>query len=70
MGPGKKERYWGKNPKNVLWNDKVKTSAERKDVLRVRYKLAKERYMDIYKEEKQKVERCIYQSKKELNEQF
>ena len=26
--------------------------------------------MDVYKEEKRKVKRCIYQSKKKVNEQF
>ena len=31
---------------------------------------AKARSMEIYKEEKRKVKRCIYQSKKDVNEQF
>ena len=31
---------------------------------------AKERYMEAYREEKRKVIRCIYQSKKKINEQF
>ena len=31
---------------------------------------AKERCMEAYREEKRKVERCIYHSKKEVNEQF
>ena len=32
--------------------------------------VAKDRYTEVYKEEKRKIKRCIYQSKKELNEQF
>ena len=31
---------------------------------------AKERCMEAYKEENRMVKRCIYQSKKEVNEQF
>ena len=31
---------------------------------------AKERCMNGYKEEKRKVKRCIYQSKKKVNEHF
>ena len=30
----------------------------------------KERFMKVYREEKRKVRRCIYQSKKKVNEQF
>ena len=30
----------------------------------------KERCMEAYKEERRKVKRCIYQSKKKVNEQF
>ena len=30
----------------------------------------KERCMEAYREEKRKVKRCIYQSKKKVNEQF
>ena len=29
-----------------------------------------DRYLDIYKEENRKVEKCIYQRKREVNEQF
>ena len=29
-----------------------------------------DRCMEVYKEEKKKIKRCIYQSKKEVNEQF
>ena len=31
---------------------------------------AKERWMESYMEEERKVKRCIYQSKKDVNEQF
>ena len=31
---------------------------------------AKERCMEAYREEIRKVKRCIYQSKKKINEQF
>ena len=31
---------------------------------------ARERCLEVYKEEKRKVKRCIYQSKKEVQEQF
>ena len=36
----------------------------------VRDEITKDRCMEVYKEEKRKVKRCIYQSKKEVNEQF
>ena len=39
-------------------------------VLGARYEDAKERCMEAYKEEKIKVKRCIYESKKEVNEKF
>ena len=53
----------------------VKAATERKEaawkeVLRARYEVAKERYIKAYKEEKRKVKRCIYQIKKEVNEQL
>ena len=35
-----------------------------------RDEVAKNRDMEIYKEEKRKVKGCIYQSKKKINEQF
>ena len=31
---------------------------------------ARERSLEVYKEEKRKVKRCIYQSKEEIQEQF
>ena len=41
-----------------------------KEVLEARDEAAKERCIEAYKEEKRKVKRCIYQSKKKVNEQF
>ena len=63
------------NPKSVWWNDKVKAAVKRKadawkDVLGARDEDARERCLEDYKEEKRKVKRCIYQSKKEVQEQF
>ena len=36
--------------------------------MKARVEVAKGRCMEVYKEEKRKVKRCIYQSKKDLNE--
>ena len=52
-------RMEGKNPKNVWWNDVVKDAVERKDaarrvVLGKRNEVAKERSMEVYKQEKLK----------------
>ena len=63
-------RVGGKNPKNVWWNDVVKSAVERKEVLGLRDEVAKDRCIEIYKEEKRKVKRCINQIRKEVNEQF
>ena len=41
-----------------------------KEVLEARDEVAKDRCMEIYKEEKRKVKGCIYQSKNGVNEQF
>ena len=41
-----------------------------KEVLGARDEDATERYLEVYKEEKRKVKRCIYQSEKEVQEQF
>ena len=41
-----------------------------KQELGARDKAAKERCMEAYREMKRKVKSCIYQSKKEVNEQF
>ena len=63
------------NPKNLLWNDVVNDAVERKEaawreVLGASDDVAKDRCMEVYKEEKRKVKSCIYQSEKEVNEQF
>ena len=42
----------------------------KKDALGTREKIEKKRCMEVHKEEKRKVMRCIYQSKKKGNEQF
>ena len=58
------------NPKSVWWNNQVKSSVKRKEVLGTRDEDARERCLEAYKEEKRKVKRCIYQSKEEVQEQF
>ena len=68
-------RVGGNNPKSVWWNDEVKAADKRKEaawkeVLGARDEYAKERCRKAYKEEKRKVKIFIYQSKKEVNEQF
>ena len=65
----------GGNPKSVWWNDQVKAAVKRKEdawkeVLRTRDEDARESCLEVYKGEKKKVKRCIYQSKKEVQEQF
>ena len=44
---------WGKNPKNVGWNDKVKFAVERKEVVwkemfRPKNEVPKETCMDVF----------------------
>ena len=68
-------RVGGKNPKNVGWNDVVKAAVEikvasRKGLLGARDDDAKELYIQVYQEEKRRVKRCIYQTKREVNKQF
>ena len=48
-------RVGGKNPKNVWWNNEIKAAVRRKEVLAAS------------NEEKIKVKRCVYQSKKKVN---
>ena len=66
--------WGGRNPKNVQWNEVVKAVVERKEdgrkeILGARDEVTKDRCTEVYKE-KRKVKRCIYKSKKEVNEQF
>ena len=68
-------RVVGKNPNNVWWNNEVKADVRRKEapwkkVLAASNEEAKERCMEAYREEKIKVKKCIYQSKKKVNEHF
>ena len=41
------------------WNDDIKTAVRRKDVLAPSDEEAKERCMELYREEKRKVKGCI-----------
>ena len=59
----------------MWWNNEVKAAVRRKEaarkvVLAASNEKAKERCMKAHREKKRKVKRCIYQSKKKLNEQF
>ena len=63
------------NPKRLWWNGQVKAEVKReedgwKEVLGARYEDARESCLEVYEEEKRKVKRCIYQSDKEIQEQF
>ena len=65
----------GKNPKNLWWNDMIKASVERRRLHRRRYmelqmRLQKADVWRFRKKRREKLKRCIYQSKKEVNEQF
>ena len=60
-------RRW--EPKSVWWNYQVKPAVNRKEVLEARDEDARERCLEVYKEEKRKIKRCIYQSKG-IQEQF
>ena len=48
----------------------MRKEAAGKEMLAASDKEAKGRCMEVYREEKRKVKRCIYQSKKNVNEQF
>ena len=54
----------------MWWNNRVKAAVKMKKVLEGRDKDANERCLEVYKKEKRKVKRCIYQSKEEVQEQF
>ena len=60
-----------KKPKSVWWNDEVKAAIKRKEgawkkILGGRDEDARERCQSLQRRK----EKCIYQSKKEVNEQF
>ena len=59
----------GKNLKSVWWNEEIKAVFRRKEaawteVWASSNEEAKERCMEVYRKEKRKVKRCIYQSRK------
>ena len=60
----------GGNPKSVWWNNQVKAAVKRKEVLGARDKDVRERCLKVYKAQKRKVKRCIYQSTNEFQERF
>ena len=66
-------RVEGGNPKCGCWNDQVKVAVKKKEdawkVLGGRDENARERCLEIQKEEKRKIKTCIYLSKKEVQEQ-
>ena len=62
-------RVGGRNPKNMWYNDEVKAAVKRneatwKEVLGSRDKDAKERCLEVYKEEKRNVKRCICRTRR------
>ena len=64
-------RKW--EQKKYVWNGQVKAAVKRKkdaweEVLGAKDKGARERCLEIYKEENKKVKRYIYQSKEEVQE--
>ena len=59
----------------VWWNDQVKAAVKRKEdawkeMLGARDEDAREMCLEVYKEKKGKIKRCIYRSKEEVQEQF
>ena len=48
------------NPKSVWWDDEIKAAVRRKVVLVASKEESKERCMEMYREDKRKVKRCIY----------
>ena len=59
----------------MWWNNEVQATFKRKEaawkeVLAASNEEAKERCMEACREEKRKVERCIYQSKKKVDKYF
>ena len=49
-----------KQTKSVWWNDEVEAVVGRREVLAVSDEEEKERCMEVYREEKREVKRCIY----------
>ena len=47
-----KRGYEGKNPKSVWWNYVITPAAERKEMSGARDEIAKERCLEVYKQEK------------------
>ena len=56
----------GKNPKSVWWNNEVKVAVRRKVMLGATNEEGKGRCIEVYREEKRKVKRCICQSRKKM----
>ena len=54
----------------MWWNNEIKAEVRREEVLAPSDEKAKERCMEAYREEKRKVKRSIYLSKKKVNEKF
>ena len=50
----------GGNPKSVWWNDQVKATVNKKEVLGAKDEDVRERCMETYKEKKRKVKRSIW----------
>ena len=65
----------GGNPKSGRCNDELRDAVKRKEdawkkVLGASDDCARERCLEVYKAEKRKVKRCIYQSKRKVKEQI
>ena len=60
----------GERTQRVWWNDEIKAAIRRNELLVVSDEETKERCMEEYREEKRKVRRGVYQSKKKVNEHF
>ena len=59
----------------MWWKNQIKAVVKRKEdvwkeVLEARDKDARERCLEVYKNEKRMIKRCIYESKEEVREQF
>ena len=66
---GDSVKFGRKNPKSEWWNQEVNTTVERIEAA-WKDESVKERYLEIYKEEKRRVKRCLCKIKKEVKEQF